>query len=311
MLPGAAIDDSPIRPGELRSAKNWNPSNSDGTNRGIQRAEEGLIQSRNTMSVRIGDYAGIEPVRKLAADAGIAKVPENPAIYLGAFESSLKDITHAYTIFPNNGTLNQSAVIERIDDSEGQVVYQAAHITTPALDPGVSWMISSTLEKVLQRGTAAAARSLGFTKPAAGKTGTTNEYRDAWFVGYTRALTCGVWVGFDTPTTIIPKGYGAALALPIWTQVMNAAPGPRYPAPALASSVPLQHVRVCSVTNQLATTGCEDARTAYDIDLPPSMIPKAYCSVHPGGAVGSPGSTPEQPSVPNRILESFRHFFGH
>ncbi len=310
MLPGAAVDDSPIHPGELQSAKNWNPGNSDGTNKGILRAEEGLIQSRNTMSVRIGDYAGIDAVRKVAADAGIAKVPKNPAIYLGAFESSLKDVTHAYTVFANNGTLNQSAVIERIDDSEGQVVYQAAHITTSALDPGVSWIVSATLEKVLQRGTAAASRSLGFTRPAAGKTGTTNDYRDAWFVGYTKTLTCGVWVGFDTPTTIIPKGYGAALALPIWTQVMNAAPGSRYPSPALQPAVPLRQVRVCSVTNQLATTGCEDAHTAYEIELPASRIPQAYCRVHPGGEPEGPGSNPEQPSVPGRILQSFRHFFG-
>jgi len=309
MLPGAAIDDAPIRPGELRTVSNWNPSNSDGTNRGIQRAEEGLIQSRNTMSVRIGDYAGIAAVRKVAADAGIRNVPQNPAIYLGAFETSLKDLTAAYTIFPNNGVRNQPCVIERIDDSEGEVVYQAAHITTPALDPGVNWMISSTLEKVLQRGTAAAARSLGFTKPAGGKTGTTNDYRDAWFVGYTKALTCGVWVGFDTPVTIIPKGYGAALALPIWTQIMNSASSQRYPAPVLESPVPLEHVRVCSTTNLLATTGCEDARTAYDIDLPASRVPRTYCRVHQGGVPETPNQ-PQQ-SVPSRILQSFRQFFGH
>jgi len=85
------------------------------------------------------------------------------------------------------------------------------------------------MTQVLQHGTAASARSLGWTKPAAGKTGTTNDYHDAWFVGYTKSLTCGVWVGLDQPQTIIAKGYGAALALPIWIDVMNAAPSQRYP----------------------------------------------------------------------------------
>jgi len=310
LLPGAAVDDAPIRPGELHTASNWNPGNSDGANRGVLRAEEGLIQSRNTMSVRIGDYAGIASVRQLAAGAGIPNVPKFPAIFLGAFEESLKDVTAAYSIFPNNGVRKQPFLIERIDDSDGQVVYQAAHITTAALEPGVSWMVSSTLEKVLQRGTAAAARSLGFTKPAAGKTGTTNDYKDAWFVGYTKALTCGVWVGFDTPVTIIPRGYGAALALPIWTQIMNAAPGSRYPAAALAPPEPLQRVRVCSITNQLATAGCESAGTAYDIDLPVSRVPRADCRVHPGGAVEAPAANQEATPAPRGLLQSFRHFFG-
>jgi penicillin-binding protein 1A len=85
----------------------------------------------------------------------------------------------------------------------------------------------------MEHGTAAGARAMGWTRPAAGKTGTTNDYKDAWFVGYTRSLTCGVWVGFDHPQTIAPRGYGAALALPIWVEAMNAAPPLRYPAPDL------------------------------------------------------------------------------
>src|SRR5438045_8047906 len=94
----------------------------------------------------------------------------------------------------------------------------------PALDPSAAWMTSQLMEQVLTTGTAASAKSLGFRLPAAGKTGTTNDYKDAWFVGYTSQLTCGVWVGFDQPTTIVPRGYGAALALPVWTQVMTKAP---------------------------------------------------------------------------------------
>ena len=113
-------------------------------------------------------------------------------------------------------------------------IYRAAHITVPALDPSAAWMTSQLMEDVLTRGTAANSRSLGFRLPAAGKTGTTNDYKDAWFLGYTSTLTCGVWVGFDQPTTIVSRGYGAALALPVWTQVMNKA-AQHYPAEAVAT----------------------------------------------------------------------------
>src|SRR5437762_11240440 len=98
----------------------------------------------------------------------------------------------------------------RIENQQRNPISRAAHISTPALDPGAAWMTSRLMEEVLTQGTAASARSLGFKLPAAGKTGTTNDYKDAWFVGYTNTWTCGMWVGFDQPTTMIPHGYGAA-----------------------------------------------------------------------------------------------------
>lgn len=229
------IDDSPIRPGEIRGAGNWNPSNSDGTNKGMMPAQEGLIQSRNTMSVRIGNIAGIPAVQAIAAGVGLGKIPAVPAIYIGSFETTLRDLTTAYTIFPNQGIHKQTYIIERIDDGYGDVLYQAPHITTPApaIPPQICGEITGVLQQVLDHGTAAASRSLGFNKIAAGKTGTTNDYRDAWFVGYTKSLTCGVWVGLDKPETIIAHGYGSALALPIWVEAMNAASSQRYPATSL------------------------------------------------------------------------------
>src|SRR5207237_2541700 len=138
----------------------------------------------------------------------------------GAFETNLKSLTAAYTVFPNRGVRKQAYMIERIDDQEHKPIYRAAHISAPTLDASAAWMTSQLMEQVLTEGTAASARSLGFKLPAAGKTGTTNDYKDAWFVGYTSTLTCGVWVGFDQPATIVARGYGAALALPVWTQVM-------------------------------------------------------------------------------------------
>lgn len=311
LLPGAAISDGPIQPGEIQGAGTWAPGNSDGTYGGIEPASYGLIHSRNTMSVRVGQFAGIDQVQKVASSLNLSdKIPRGPAIYIGSFETDLKDLTAAYTVFPNAGVRRQSYVIERIDDQDHHPIYRAAHIAVPTLDPSAAWMTSQLMEQVLTRGTAASARSsLGLKIPAAGKTGTTNDYKDAWFVGYTTALTCGVWVGFDQPTTIIPHGYGAALALPVWVQVMNKSAA-RYPAQPLQPTMPLAHATVCSMSNQLATTGCEQAATAYDIVLPVDKVPAQSCSIHGGDVMQFAQRLDNTiPKAIPRLFQSFRKFF--
>ena len=314
ILPGAAISDGPIQPGEIPGGGNWAPGNSDGTYGGIQPVSYGLIHSRNTMSVRVGQFAGLDDVQKVATTLGLCeKIPKGPAIFLGSFESDLKDLTSAYTVFPNAGMRKQSYIIERIDDQDHHPIYRAAHVTIPALDAGATWMTSQVMQQVLTRGTAASARSLGFKLPAAGKTGTTNDYKDAWFLGYTTSLTCGVWVGFDQPVTIIPHGYGAALALPVWTQVMNKA-AQRYPAGEFQPPVPVQNAVVCSVSNLLATTGCTAAATAYEATLPNDKIPRSTCDIHGGMQTQVVQKLEDFGQkagvVPNRIFRTFRRFFG-
>jgi penicillin-binding protein 1A len=314
LLPGASISDGPIEPGEIEGAGNWAPGNSDGTYGGIQPVSYGLIHSRNTMSVRVGQFAGLDDVQKIATTVGLGEnIPRGPAIFIGSFETNLKDLTSAYSIFPNAGTRKQAYIIERIDDEDHHPIYRAAHVAIPALDPGAAWMTSQLMEEVLISGTAASAKSLGFKLPAAGKTGTTNDYKDAWFVGYTTALTCGVWVGFDQPKTIIPRGYGAALALPVWTQVMTKA-AQRYPAQALEPTMPQARVVVCSISNHLATTGCNSAGTSYEIVLPDDKVPQVVCEIHGGTQtqfaqklqdLGQKAGT-----LPSRIIQSFRKFFG-
>src|SRR5437762_3031140 len=315
LLPGAAISDGPIQPGEIDGAGNWSPANSDGTYGGVMPCSYGLIHSRNTMSVRVGQFAGLDSVQQIATTLGLSQnIPRGPAIYIGSFETNLKDLTAAYSVFPNTGVRKQAYIIERIDDQTHKPIYRAAHISAPALDPSAAWMTSQLMEDVLTRGTAASARSsLGFRLPAAGKTGTTNDYKDAWFLGYTSTLTCGVWVGFDQPITIIPHGYGAALALPVWTQVMNKA-AEHYPAKPLEPTMPLTHATVCSISNQLATTGCMADGTAYDIDLPSDKVPTVACQVHGGGqwpfAQQAPGLPQKALTLPSRFFRSFRRLFG-
>jgi penicillin-binding protein 1A len=220
-------------------------------------------------------------------------------------------------------------LIERIDDAAGENVYRAAHLEKEMFSPGAAWLTSTILEKVLTgSGTAARARGdLGFKLPAGGKTGTTNDFKDAWFVGYTSTLTCGVWVGLDKPATIMRRGYGSALALPIWTQVMGNAPPKRYPAAPFKAPEPLKKTRVCSISNQLATSACELNGKAYSIDLPVSMIPVDSCSVHGGLADDNTPVRPAQPVNPNdprasptppsgndrfdqKMMRSLKKFFG-
>src|SRR6184192_4809929 len=311
LLPGAAISDGPIQPGEINGAGNWSPANSDGTYGGTMPCSYGLIHSRNTMSVRVGQFAGLDSVQKVATTLGLAQnVARGPAIYIGSFETNLKDLTAAYSVFPNAGMRKQAYVIERIDNANHKPIYLAAHISTPALDPGAAWMTSRLMEEVLTRGTAASARSsLGFRLPAAGKTGTTNDYKDAWFLGYTSTLTCGVWVGFDQPATIISRGYGAALALPLWVQVMNKS-ATRYPAKALEPTMPMARVTVCAASNALATTGCQMSGTAYEIVLPADKVPTQTCPIHGGEPTEFAQRIESIPKAIPKLFQSFRKFFG-
>jgi penicillin-binding protein 1A len=165
----------------------------------------------------------------------------------------------------------------------------------------------------MTEGTASSVKSLGFKLPAAGKTGTTNDYKDAWFLGYTNALTCGVWVGFDQPQTIMSRGYGSALALPVWTQTMLKA-SERYPAESAPPAIPLARASICGSSNQLATNECFAYGAASEIVLPADKVPRGACSVHGGIqtqlARRLDQQIPRAEAVPNRVFQSFRRFFG-
>lgn len=241
--PSSMIDDGPIRPGEIDGARNWTPGNSDGKNKGRLPAAEGLIQSRNTMSVRIGNEVGARKVTELAERCGIPGVPSNPAIFLGAFEDNLKEMVVAYSVFPNEGIRRQPYIIERIDNQDGEVLYRAAHLEARALEIRTAMLTSTVLQDVVDRGTGSAARRLGMKGPAGGKTGTTNDFKDAWFIGYTTSLTCGVWAGFDRPQKIMNAGYGSTLALPVWAKIVANANSQRYPAGKLARVAVARPVR--------------------------------------------------------------------
>ena len=302
LLPGTFIDDSPI-PGD------WSPGNSDGKFLGMQPMALGLIQSRNTMTVRVGDQAGLDVVLQLMRDAGIGEHAERTRqVFIGNAGASLRQLTSAFTIFPNQGLRHRPYLIERIEDRHGNVVYSTPVLDAEVLTPAVASMANRLLGHVLNEGTAAAVRTeYGFNLPGGGKTGTTNDYKDAWFVGYTQAVTCGVWMGCDKPETIMDAAYGAKLSLPVWVDVMKKAQALNYvtePPP----EVPLTHVKLCRNSSLLATDACAAAGALYEDNLPYELVPQAFCQVH---GVGGPtyGGQPPKQNKGGGLLDKIRGWF--
>lgn len=232
ITPETLVSDARLTPSDLPShSPPYNPQNSDGTFGGDLPAREGLIHSRNTMSVRVGMKAGLTDIADTMQRLGLAEhIPHYPSICLGSFESTLRNLTAAYTALATGGKKLQPHLIDKVVDSEGTVLFKATRGRIQVLDPTASRTTTGILCEVLSRGTAARATSLGLRKPAAGKTGTTDHFVDAWFLGYTQGLTCGVWVGFDRPKTIMHGGYGAELALPIWVDVMQSPAADHFPS---------------------------------------------------------------------------------
>ncbi len=278
------ISDDRIGYGEIRGAANWSPRNSDGTYRGMRPASFGLILSRNTMSVRIGNRAGLSNIIQSAQLAGFhGKIARTPALYLGTWEASPLDIASAYSVFANGGVRPTPYIIDHITDSKGQPRFAITKSKRTVYTQRAANITSSILQQVCKPGgTAGRITTLGFKSPCGGKTGTTNNYTNAWFAGYTSNLTCSVWVGFDTSTKILERGYGGTLALPVWVDIMLAAQKEGYPANAIRTSPGSegQAVLVCRESNQLAHSGCQYAKTAYFETSAGYQAPTKMCEKH-------------------------------
>ncbi|MEO0016892.1 MAG: hypothetical protein RLZZ522_175 [Verrucomicrobiota bacterium] len=310
LRPDTSISDGPIQRGEIKGAGTWRPQNSDGQFGGLFPASYGLIRSRNTMAVRIGNFAGIGNVADLASTVGFGTpMPHNPSAFLGSWEVSPWEIATAYSLFPNEGVRYRPFLIAEIKDRNGNVLYSCPPLEHPTVKAGAAWAVSRVLSEVTTRGTAAAVTRLGFDKPCGGKTGTTNDFKDAWFAGFTSNLTCAVWVGFDTPKKTIQGGYGATLALPVWVDIMKTAGRLGYKAGRLNARVALVDCQLCRLSGKRITAGCEAAGTAYRDQIPSdTLLPASdFCPLHPARALavddsaleGPPKALPVEEDVPN------------
>ena len=284
--PRTMISDNPIQRGEIAGARNWRPRNSDGRFAGMNTAAWGLLKSRNTMAVRAGNAAGLQNVINTALTAGFPRPNRTPGptIYLGTWEASPLEVAGAFTAFANGGVRPTPFIIQSITDKEGRVVWQH----TPSARRVCSTRSANAVSAILQQitkpgGTAGSMQALGFKHPCGGKTGTTNNYTNAWFCGFTSDLTAAVWVGFDRPTQIADKAYGGTVALPLWVGVMQCAAARGYQMKAIRTTPAKARntgIRLCRVSGMLAHAGCEYEGKAYIETMADLSKQRSLCTVH-------------------------------
>lgn len=284
LFPGVLISDAAIGEGEIRWDKiGWRPENSDGVFGNAMPAEVGLIKSRNTMTARVGEWAGINNVLAMMEHAGLgqSETEISPTIYIGTVGASVRDVASAYSVFATGGIRHRPYFIGTIHDRDGSLLYQHEGESYRVLSPGASWLTSTILKRVLEEGgTGASLRTMGFTAPAGGKTGTTNDFYDAWFAGYTSRLSASVWVGLDQPGTIMEGAYGGKVAMPIWQDVMGEAQRLGYEFTDFAPPEEVIEMQLCRITGQLANEKCGTAQTVYVEQVPHDLIPREFCRKH-------------------------------
>ena len=269
----------------------WTPED-EHSSAGAMTMRTALRTSSNRAAVRMLQQVGIARTVQYAKQLGVGDVPSVPSLALGSGEVTLDSMTAAYAAFANHGLVPKPLLIRRVEDQDGRLLFENHETTTHAISDVTAFLMSTMMADVINAGTGARARRLGFTLPAAGKTGTTNDFNDAWFVGYTPHLAAGVWVGFDQPHTIVPNGFAADIAVPAWATFMKAAtkndkPEWLLPPPGISTAT------VCRISGKLATEGCQDVEVVTKDDRIEhrSMIyteyfargtePTSYCDLHP------------------------------
>ena len=284
--PDSMLSDDRITPGEIKGGKNWSPGNSDGRFTGVHPASWGLLKSRNTMSVRAGNRAGLQNVVSSAMLAGFPRPTRSPGptIFLGTWEASPLEVAGAYTTFANGGVRPTPFIIESITDTEGRVIWRNKPSAHRVFSAATTRATSAILQQITKPGgTAGSMQRLGFKHPCGGKTGTTNGYTNAWFCGFTSNLTAAVWVGFDRPAKIADRAYGGTVALPLWVGAMQCAAVRGYAMKDIRTT-PAQGqregVRLCRVSGMLAHSGCEYDGTAYTETMADPKARRAVCSIH-------------------------------
>ena len=273
------LEDKPLTlQGNLGS---WSPKNYDHKYRGQVSVWESLVYSLNVPMVRLAMLVGITPIIDAAHRAGIDSVLRmDMSLALGSSEVTLMELTNAYGTIANGGERESPYRIETILDQDGRVMESHAPAAQMVFDPALTFIVTQMLEAVIDVGTGQAARKMGFSTPAAGKTGTSENFQDAWFIGYNTELVCGVWVGYDQPKSL---GHSAAgIALPLWTACMKKAVL-LDPPHAFEEPKGLVWRTVDPDSGLLAGSGCIHRQK---MPFLAGTEPTADCPLHPGGLMG-------------------------
>jgi penicillin-binding protein 1B len=250
----------------------WRPKNYDGVYHEQVTLAKALEKSLNVATASLVDMIGPGTVAQLAREMGLGSLRAVPSIGLGSNEVSLLDLTNAYTAFVNQGRLHAPSPLRAVIARSGRTILEPPHDTTQPLSEGIAALMTGLLENVVRYGVAYPLQATyGFERPAAGKTGTTDDYKDAWFVGFTPDIVAGTWVGYDRPRSI---GIQAAhTALPIWARTVGAMLRGFPPAP-FAIETELEWADMEPWTGLLADSLCGGETTPFL----PGTTPRVFCS---------------------------------
>ena len=233
-----------------------------------------LKVSSNRAAAQLLQQVGVSTAVYYAQRLGIeSRLPMVPSLALGTGEVTLLELTAAYTAFANRGLVASPRLVTHVEDAQGMSIYDAPEHRTQAVSPTTAFLMSTMLEDVISSGTGAAARTEGFKLPAAGKTGTTDEYADAWFVGYTPHLVAGVWFGLDRPAPIMRGGFAGVVAVPAWGRFMRAATSGDKPD-WYETPADVEKVAICRLSGARATDACRHQAEVYTVsaDGAPELI---------------------------------------
>ena len=289
--PTDVIVDEPVSFPGGTNGQPYQPLNYDRRFRGAVTLRYALQQSINIPAIKLLRKVGTSLVASYARRMGIrSPIGQNLSLALGTSEVSLLDLTTAYGVFANRGIRNDPLFILKVEDKNGTVLEKDAPHPVEVLSEETASVMTSMLQSVVDHGTGYPARVRGLTCPAAGKTGTMDEYQDAWFVGFTPGLVAGVWVGYDQKRSIGAGMTGARAALPAWTDFMVGAtrgrPPEDFPLPVGTTTRD-----ICAETGMLATTACPSVTTEM---FGEGAEPTEYCTMHPGPPLqpATPGQAP-------------------
>ncbi|HSB40969.1 MAG TPA: PBP1A family penicillin-binding protein [Methylomirabilota bacterium] len=240
--PASVVDDSPVEFPAGRNGKPWKPDNYDRKFRGPITYQQALEESVNVAAVRVLEKNGVRRTVDMARRLGVeSPLGENLSIALGTSDLTLLEITSAYGALANQGSWIRPTAIRYVLDAQRKLLEENTPASKQVVSPELAYVMTHMLRGTIERGTGAAARALG--RPAAAKTGTTNDYSNAWFIGYTPHLATGVWVGYDRPRSLGKDETGSRVAVPIWTTFMRealaGAPVEDFPIPERVVLVPV------------------------------------------------------------------------
>jgi 1A family penicillin-binding protein len=256
----------------------WIPNDEKAGDEDALTLREALLESNNAAAVLLQQKVGTKPVIRLAGDLGVENQPDVPSLALGSGLVTPLDLTAAYAVFPTLGYRVHPRALVSVENADGDIVHEVDSTRELILSPQVAFQMVTMLEDVVARGTGASARQWGVRGAVGGKTGTTNDYHDAWFVGFNSSVVVGVWVGFDQPERIIAGGTGARVALPIWADFMRRTVR-RLPAEQFVVPDGLEPREICRVSYLRAVQSCP---TYTEYFKEGDDIPSKLCPLHEG-----------------------------